>query len=157
MNTLWVVRNFNISIELLRRLMKCGEWYEIVGYKDRTKRICHKEGRKRICEKITYQIPKRKRVCHYETYLKPYTKCRYIYISQKVTIGCLNPNGDYTNSLYLENFEYQIKGESWKKLVPEPEKINIEKKKVRFRVTIPDVCNPKYDLDSAVVISDGYE
>lgn len=126
------------------------------GYKDKTKRICYRQGNKRYCERIVYQVEVYKRQCHIEHYLKPKTKCKYIYLSDYVKIGCMNPSGVYTNALLYENFEYKIYGENiWK---PMPTtilglwEVLLNNKWVQFRVIIPEECSPKYDINKAVFI-----
>ncbi len=69
---------------------------------------------------------------------------------------CKNPSGVNTNALLSENFEYQISGEDWKE-IPKSDNdwtFNIKDQDVRFRVTIPEYCTPKYDLDKAIVITE---
>jgi hypothetical protein len=126
---------------------------KIVGYKNKTKRLCHRENRKRVCERVTYQIPIKKRVCHIDVYQKPYKRCKYMWVSKDHKIGCLNPRGVYTNAVLLENFDYKIDG-GWQKLQPEPNKTRLQNKSVKFRVVIPSNCTPKYEINKAVIIEE---
>lgn len=124
-----------------------------VTYIDRTKTVCNRIDGKWTCEKETYPYPIRRNVCHYEEYQKPRTTCRYT--SQP--IFCQNPSGVSTNALLSENFEYQINGEDTWNTMPtlkDDWSFNIKDQDVMFRVTIPEVCSPEYDIDKAIVITE---
>ncbi len=127
---------------------------EITGYKNRTRKICWRENRERVCETTVYQVPIKKRVCYYETYFKPYTKCRYVFVGPRVNISCQNPSG-ISNALYLENFWYKINGGAWNNSMPTKyQKINVVGELVWFRVDIPVNCSPEYDINKNVFIED---
>jgi hypothetical protein len=124
-----------------------------VSYIDRTKTVCKRIDGQMTCEKQTYQYPVRRNICHYETYEKPYTRCQYT----NLPIICENPSGEKTNALLSENFEYQMQGEDTWNAMPtlrEDWSFNLKNEDVRFRVTIPEVCSPKYDIDKAIVITE---
>lgn len=111
-------------------------------YKEKKKRVCHREeinGRnRRVCEIITYQ--------------KPYTKCRYIWVTPITIIGCKNKNGVYTNSLLLSNFMYSTDGIEWLDIPYGGLDITPETGKVRFRLEIPSICSPEYHYNDAITL-----
>lgn len=113
-------------------------------FREKRNRVCHTEiinnRRKRICEIQITQIP--------------YEKCRYYRINP-VTIGCLNPNGEYTNQLRLENFKVSLDfGSSWVE-VPYSQYGNPSfsvNSPLMFKVDIPIVCSPTYEINKAIRI-----
>jgi hypothetical protein len=101
-------------------------------------------------------LPVKKNVCIYETYQKPKTTCKYTIINPTV-IKCENPSGVVTNALLSENFEYQIKDEeNWNSIpkLKEDWSFVLQNQEVRFRVTIPLICSPEYDIDKAIIIQE---
>lgn len=110
----------------------------------------YREKRSRVCH---YEIinNKKKRICETEITLIPYQKCKY-FIINPVKIGCLNPNGVYTNQLSLYNFYYSFDGINWNNIPYPNDKISTINSQVIFKVEIPEICSPAYTINSAVYI-----
>lgn len=123
---------------------------EIIGYKEKTRRVCRTQNRQTTCTTETYLVPIKKRVCETVITLKPYEKCTYITLNQTV-IGCQNPTGNPTNQLKLENFFYTIDEINWG-VVPYT-KINFTDVNLTFKVDIPLNCSPEYDINKAINLS----
>jgi len=74
-------------------------------------------------------------------------------VCSKVTtpISCYNPKtGAYTNQLALVNFQYSLNGLTWK-TVPYCNMF-VNDSDITFRVNIPNVCSPSYDINNAIFI-----
>lgn len=106
-------------------------------YKEKTKRVCQRIDGKRKCSVITYEIPK--------------TTCKYMR-QNAVNVSCLNPNGEYTNQLRLENFYYSIDGVNWVQ-VPYQTISLYNETNLQFKLIIPDKCSPTYSIDKAIKLS----
>jgi hypothetical protein len=85
--------------------------------------------------------------CSFQTKTKNVTTCKNV----TIPIGCLDPSTNvYTNQLRLTNFAYSTDNLSW--YVVPYNKIPINSSTVYFRVIIPSVCSPKYDMNNAIFI-----
>lgn len=124
----------------------------IVGYSERTRRTCKSQNNEQICTTETYLVQKNKRVCEKQNISKPYEKCSYITINP-IIFGCLNPSGEYTNQLKLENFKYTMDGIVWKDILYFPNKLKIYNENIIFKLDIPLNCSPEYYYNKAVIIS----
>lgn len=101
---------------------------------------------------ITYEnrtYSRTRRECHSESRTKIVESCRTV----RTKIGCLNPNGVYTNQLNLMNFEYSFDGSNWFKVPYPRNEIFVSDADVQFRVIIPAVCSPVYFINSAIYIN----
>lgn len=71
-------------------------------------------------------------------------------------IGCIDPyTGIYTNQLSLRNFKYSLDGITWNRIPYNSwidPAINIEEADVIFKVDIPSVCTPSYDINNSIQI-----
>lgn len=117
----------------------------------------YKEKTKRVCE-IVVVDGRRRRQCHIETYQIPKTVCRWT-TSPPVTYACLNPNGEYTNQLRLENFKFSIDNSTtWQPVPYEATHFNnytrmfLNNITAIFRVDIPPVCSPTYEINKSIKI-----
>lgn len=100
---------------------------------------------------VTYENRTRartKKECHLETKTKIVESCRNV----RTKIGCMNPNGIYTNQLSLGNFEYSLDGLTWNQ-VPYPNDKILINDDVLFRLNIPEECSPVYFYNKAIFIS----
>lgn len=126
--------------------------------KPKYKRVCEyetytKTKYKRVCEKVPYEKEYRKRVCEWVYNEVEYQDCHWER-TNRVVIGCMNPDGVYTNQLSLKNFYYTTNGNDWS-VVPyhsnsEYNWVWLEDTQVRFKLEIPSRCSPVYDYDSVV-------
>lgn len=121
-------------------------------------RNCHKET---VCKSYEY---------HYEKVCLKYSdstgRCikhqknkiidgckRYGTISVCEKIGCtacMNPNGEYTNQLRLENFQYSLDGINWNEVPYKNDRIYLENSSIQFRLIIPSECSPEYYFNKAI-------
>lgn len=122
-----------------------------------------------VCAKYNYTYNK---VCiHYASYNQ--TKClswKKIKIqgeciknkTKKVCdilpIGCFNPptpcfpNGVYTNQLNLINFKMSYDGTNWLSIPYGRNQIWITDSDIIFKVDIPNICHPEYDINKAIFL-----
>lgn len=68
-------------------------------------------------------------------------------------IGCLDPTtGVYTNQLSLKNFKMSYDGVTWLSIPYGMNQQWVQDANIRFKVDIPNVCNPTYDINKAIFI-----
>lgn len=124
------------------------------GYRIVRRYVCRRRGLdyKIECEWIEKKIPtKRKWICERIPYQKQYKKCRWI-TKNRVKIGCMNPNGVYTNQLSLENFKYTLDEVNWFNIPYPQNKLELTNTTIKFRLDIPAECSPKYKYNRAIRI-----
>jgi len=128
------------------------------------------EKRVRVCETVNYDAvqtcylldseeqhcitkeqsrERTRRICHYETVIEERERC------SRAKRACENPvNGRITNQLNLASFEYSFDGTNWDAVPYPQDKIFATNQDIEFRVNIPTVCKPDYDINNSVRIFD---
>jgi len=150
----------NIMVDKTKRVCHY-EYVEIT----KTKRVCSSVNHQRICNNVEYLSTKRERVCELESY--QVSKRISLYrneIEQKskticdsnipnLPIGCLDPiTGVYTNQLSLSNFKMSINNGPWQNVPYGINQMHISNANIVFKVDIPSVCSPTYDINKAIYI-----
>lgn len=108
----------------------------------------------RTCTKIYETVTEKKcrwvhrqRVC---TLTERQKLVRTLCTKPTLEIGCMNPDGKYTNQLNLMNFEYSLDGGAWQTVPYEKTEVNGA---VNFRLNIPSDCKPTYNYNEVISIA----
>jgi len=99
--------------------------------------------RTKIINKIRTQVPYYKKVCHIETVVKTELVCKKI----RTPIMCPT-----TNQLSLSNFKMKINDGEWQNVPYAPNQIRLIDSDVEFRVDIPRICSPVYQVNKAIFL-----
>ena len=149
-----------------------SDWYHITDstlYGDDAYKIKTNCVETQVCAKYNYTY---NRVCiHYASYnpnkclswkrIKIQGDCiknKTRTICDILPIGCFNPptpcfpNGVYTNQLNLRNFQMSYDGTNWQSVPYGRYQIWITDSNLIFKVDIPSVCHPTYDVNKAIFI-----
>lgn len=125
---------------------------QIVDYRNRTRKTCYRESGRTVCETTIVQVPVYKRVCEIVPYVIERNRCRYV-SPPPITYLCVNPNGEATNQLRLENFAYSAdNGTSWNAIPYISDRLTIENATLLFKLDIPPICSPSYHMNDAIRI-----
>jgi hypothetical protein len=143
-----------------------SDWYHITDstlYGDDAYKIKRNCTETIVCAKYNYTY---ERVCiHYARYnsskclswkkikiqgdcIKNKTKT----VCDILPIGCLDSSGIYTNQLNLRNFKMSYDNSTWLSIPYGRNQIWIEDSNLIFKVEIPNVCHPTYNINSAIYI-----
>ncbi len=101
--------------------------------------------RHQACKKVEYQFPKRIIVVTNLTVEKTRVRC------DSLPAGCDNPTHGFTNQLALENFKMSFDGGSnWDDIPYGVNQTWVGNADLSFRVDIPAVCFPSYNVNGAI-------
>ncbi len=127
-----------------------------LGYRQVIKKTCKRVGGvsgETICEEKSYNVTTRaKQICTREQYEEQYEKCKWVRIFKK-RIGCIGPNGVYTNKIGFENLEYSLDNGDWEQVPCEKDRITVTGNSIRFRLNIPFECDIPIDHFDAIRVN----
>lgn len=123
----------------------------LTGYINITRRTCTYSNYIQDCTVRIIQNPVYKTYCHTIYIQKTRTTCR---TDTTLPIGCLNPDGVYTNQLSLSNFRFSNdSGSTWFNVPYGINQIYIKNQTLIFKVEIPALCSPTYNINKSIVLA----
>ncbi len=119
----------------------------VTEYLNRTKTTCRLINHTKNCTSTDYQIPRKVRTFILVPYQRTISVCDPI----PLPIGCENPG--FTNQLSLGNFAMSFdSGATWQNIPYQPNQTLIINSTLLFKLDIPSVCSPVYDINKSIVI-----